>query len=559
MSLVVFEENKPLVLQALKQGEFDYMEAASEVFETAFFNYIGARQILQKAAQSYPSPRKKEEVPLWLYIASDLSMRLHGVHSFHAYPTVIRTGGMINALCPKLSRKTVHPDTKEVSVVTEGFNSKNHYDRQTPCDADFLRKVARDTPADALMRWMNTDIALLLRGQRAFDRQGLFIGDASYLFVPDNPAYEGSVKMLFDENDHPVDKEEFERLTDAQKLRCQWRRCYKMVTLMHTNAAREFFLMVGLRVVGGKDHECPVFYELLKEVVGAIGVGIVKMLILDRGFLDGEEIARCKKDYGIDVLIPVRKNMNVYADAMPLLDFPDVTWVACEDPPVRLQTPPPRLRPQAVRKREAQRQRSVQERKKQQPDPPPDSVLVKTEAAAISDFTSWSSCTIPLSAIAVREHYADDHHTTWLLLSTRRTCDPAAARELYRLRPTVEERYRQFKCFADLTKFTSRAFSLVVNHVVFTMLSYNLLQLYLLRTDRQQLNGKTPLSLRRQLLPDNTHTIVYWQNYYALFIPMELVGLVAVGLSQEAREKIGHRCQRLMADLGSALSNPRPP
>ncbi len=56
----------------------------------AFFRYIGAKKVLGKLAETYPSPREKEEVPLWMYVASNLSMRLHGVHSFHAYPYVIR-------------------------------------------------------------------------------------------------------------------------------------------------------------------------------------------------------------------------------------------------------------------------------------------------------------------------------------------------------------------------------------------------------------------------------------------------------------------------------------
>ena len=30
MDLVIFEENKPFVLEALRDGEFDYIEAASE-------------------------------------------------------------------------------------------------------------------------------------------------------------------------------------------------------------------------------------------------------------------------------------------------------------------------------------------------------------------------------------------------------------------------------------------------------------------------------------------------------------------------------------------------
>jgi len=64
VDLVTFEENKPLVLESLENGEFDYIEAASEVFETEFFKYIGATKILAAASETYPTPRKKEEVPL---------------------------------------------------------------------------------------------------------------------------------------------------------------------------------------------------------------------------------------------------------------------------------------------------------------------------------------------------------------------------------------------------------------------------------------------------------------------------------------------------------------
>jgi hypothetical protein len=46
MELVIFEQNKPLVLEALRNGEFDYMEAASAVFEADFFRFIKARSLL---------------------------------------------------------------------------------------------------------------------------------------------------------------------------------------------------------------------------------------------------------------------------------------------------------------------------------------------------------------------------------------------------------------------------------------------------------------------------------------------------------------------------------
>jgi hypothetical protein len=561
MDLVVFEENKPLVLKALENGEFDYMDAASEVFETEFFKYIGAKEILGEATRTYPTPRLKEDVPLWVYIASELSMRLHGVHSFNAYPMVVRIGGMLNALAPKISRCAQHPQTKDMTIACEGFNGKNHYDRETPCDPDFLRKLARDSDAQAQLRWFSVDLPRIFRGQRAFDPEGIFIGDASYLFVPDNPNYENSSLLLFDENDHPLSKEEFEKLSDERKVRCQYRRCYKMVTLLHTNATRDFFLFVGMKIVPGKDHECPLLYQLVKQFIEAVGMGVIKKLIVDRGFLDGKEISECKIEYAIDVLIPVRKNMDVYVDAMGLFAGNDVQWVAYQQVAAQpaQQDAPPRFKPLVVRKRESKRQQTLLERKRDLPPPPPESTIVREEVAAIGDFTSWSSCTVPLTVIASREHFADGHQDCWLLLSTRQSHDPLMARREYGMRPAVEERYRQLKCFTDLSGFTSRVFSLVVNHVVFTIFAYNLLQFYLLRKHRKELNKKTPLTIRRQLLPVASHVIICYQNYYGLFTPMELTELLTLGLSEEARKKIGEKCRRLRRELTQVLQNPRPP
>jgi hypothetical protein len=557
MDLVVFEENKPFVLQALGNGDFDYIESASEVFETDFFRFIKAKAILDKLALSYPTPRKKEDVPLWFYVSSNLSMRLHGVHSFNAFPMVVRSGGMLNAFGPKAGRKVTHPDTKDGTITCEGFNKKNLYDRETPCDQDFLRKMSKDTDADALLGWFCNQAQRVFRSTRAFDKEGIFIGDASYLFVPDNPNYEGSVRLLFDEHNHPLSLQDYKKMADNQKTRCQWRRCYKMVTLLHTNRKLDFFLFAAVKVVSGKDHECPVLYELVKQFVEAVGKGVMKRLILDRGFLDGKAISTCKKDYGIDVLIPVRRNMDIYEDAMALFQLPEVEWVSCKEPEVEVKKSS-RLRPKVIAKREKKRQEKLKELKQEKPAPLPEEILVKREVAAIGEFRTWSSCTVPLSVVANREHYADGHEEMWLLIDTKEVEDPTNSRQEYHLRIATEERYRQLKCFSDLTNFTSRAFSMVVNQVVFIMLAYNLLQIYLLRQGRKELNKKTLPRIRQQLLPSANHIIVHWQNYYGLFDPLEFTEIIAA-LGDQARKKTLEKCRRLRRELNGVLKNPRPP
>jgi hypothetical protein len=388
MDLVIFEQNKALVLRALGDGDFDYMEAASEIFEGDFFRFIKAKSLLDEVSQSYPRPRKKEDVPFWFYVASNLSMRLHGVHAFDAFPMVVRAGGMIQAFGPEAGRKVVHPETGDTTIFCKGFNKKNQYDRQSPCDPDFLRKMAKDTDAQALMNWFGRDVVGVFHRRRAFDREGIFIGDASYLFVPDNPRYEGSVKLLFDEHNHPISQEQYRKMSEDQKRGCQWRRCYKMVTLLHTNAFLDFFLFVAVRVVPGNDHECPVLYGLVEEFVQTVGKGVMKRLILDRGFLDGKAISQCKERYGIDVLIPVRRNMDIYADAAALFQDSKVKWVECKDQEDETKKSD---RPRRVSKREKKRQETIRQLRQQQPPPPPEKVLIKKEAAAIGEFRSWSS------------------------------------------------------------------------------------------------------------------------------------------------------------------------
>jgi len=178
--------------------------------------------------------------------------------------------------------------------------------------------------------------------------------------------------------------------------------------------------------------------------------------------------------------------------------------------------------------------------------------------AASGEFRSWSSCTVPLTVVANREHYADGHQEIWFLIDTKEVKDPTETQQEYHLRPSTEERYRQLKCFNDLTHFTSRAFSVVVNQVVFIMLAYNLLQLYLLKRGRKELNQKTLPRIRQQLLPSDNHIIVYYQNYYGLFRPFELMGFV-VTLHEQARKKIAAKCRRIGRELNGIMKNPRPP
>jgi hypothetical protein len=104
MDLLAFEHDRSFILDALRSGEIDYLEHMGEAMEATFFRQLMNRQILQRLADSYPTPSKKQEVPVWLYLASEISLKLQGAQSYHAFPRLLRSGGLIDALGPELGQ-----------------------------------------------------------------------------------------------------------------------------------------------------------------------------------------------------------------------------------------------------------------------------------------------------------------------------------------------------------------------------------------------------------------------------------------------------------------------
>jgi hypothetical protein len=63
-----------------------------------------------------------------------------------------------------------------VTLHCPGFNDKNDYDRETPCDQDYLRKTARRTDAAQLAAWYGEQMPRILASRRMFDPDGIAAG-----------------------------------------------------------------------------------------------------------------------------------------------------------------------------------------------------------------------------------------------------------------------------------------------------------------------------------------------------------------------------------------------
>ena len=62
----------------------------------------------------------------------------------------------------------------------------------------------------------------------------------------------------------------------------------------------------------------------LTENIGIEGTKVE----LDRGFINGAEIGRLKRDHGIDTVIPIRSDMNLQEDVRGLMKLPTTCPVA---------------------------------------------------------------------------------------------------------------------------------------------------------------------------------------------------------------------------------------
>jgi hypothetical protein len=549
--LNLIEHHPQRVLEAFRRGEFDQLEIIGQADEKEFFELCFKEKMLDTLAKEMPTPRKKEEVPRWFVLAANLSLKLHLENSFLAFERVVRCGGLLSALPPEIASKHLNPQTQEILLECQGFNDKNDYQRSTPCDQDFLRKFVKEVTAAQWMEWFNGSVQQVFQADGFFDPAGIFVGDGSYLFVPDKAAYEGSVVLWFDEHNPPVN---YEKLTASERKQAHRERCDKLVSLLPLRG--DAYVYAGLAVVAGNAHEDPGLYELVENFVRHVGRGVLKLLILDRGFIDGPRIHRCKQEWGSDVRLPVKKNMDIGTDAWALAkQAPWQPWAPPAAPP---KASPPH-RPETIVRRERKRQKTLAAQAAEAPPPPPKERRTRTELCLLKGFTSWTECPVPLNVVLVREHYGDGHQDHWALLTTADVTDPAQPKEDYGLRTTIEERPRLLKCFYDLSDFHSRSLNVITAQVVFILLRDTLRQWQLWRLRQAaELAGKTPGLLQRQLNVHRQYVVIYHQHAYTQ-LPLVTFTREVLELAPAARAKALAKIRKLEESFLTPLENLRAP
>lgn len=213
--------------------------------------------------------------------------------------------GSINLVPTKLFREIallqlIGYTTTQMQV---GFCQRGHLDRGP---------MHKNTLADAVERLSAEELAAVLNGtahrlaERGFfaTSKGHFALDASDL--PTTDKYTGAGLLTKTEK----------KVTKDKKIVAVERYVYGFqVFVVYEVRLR---LVVAATVVPIQERETQHTLALVRQAIQNLGPGTIKVLLMDRGFLDGADLWVLKHAWGIDFVVPAKDTLRVTTDARQL-------------------------------------------------------------------------------------------------------------------------------------------------------------------------------------------------------------------------------------------------
>jgi hypothetical protein len=489
----VYQKNNTIIENAFKTGDVDYIELTQWNFADEFFSFILENGFLPFADESYPNPRDVNAVPIWFLLCSQFLLRLYNSGKYHHLKYLLNSGSILTRLGFNVSNPFV-----------DGFNGKNKYDRKTAVDPDTVRKFFKDTSPLHLRKWHNNDVQHWFKSKRVFDEKGLFVLDQSHLVVPDNPNYKDARRMPVDEFGQWY--KNYSKLSTEQKKILPHHPCYTLSSLLHVDTSKDFFHIAGYDFGPGNEDELVQGRKLINNFCQNFP-GIMKELIVDRGYIDGKLIGILKNEYNVDILIPLRSDMETYRDAIVIANGMD-KWKLTEHDETKEEG----------------------------------KLIKETYSTYVADMDLWEECPVKLHAyVSKTKRWSNKKQEYqeyfWVLVSSKKYISEKAAISRYGLRFQIEERFRQLKHGWGLHKFTSPSDGLLESHLAFTTLSYSMLQLYLRRNNLQKETHKMINSLRNNEQSGRDAVIIYAGDCFGT-MDLDYCLSVVAGMEEEPRKKI---------------------
>lgn len=291
---------------------------------------------------------------------------------------------------------------------------------------------------------------------------------------------------------------------------------WKLLVLMDLESR----IIVAAKVVKIQEHESQFTIELLQQAEKNIGQGKIKVLVMDRGFLDGVTLWKIKHELAIDFVVPAKGNMAVTKDAQSFRS--------------RFANGQEIFRAQKV---------IVEKRRKKKTESEAKITEKQTIAVGIKGLLSYDQygdqqhqekiqrkdfSANPINAVMIEcwqgKKYADGKETVFL--TSLPVASPLAVMDYYDDRSLIENTgFRELKQGWLLTSYPKKTEDAVRNHVLLTSLTFSLCNCF--RTDEgQKLTQQGIRRFRRQHADAIHKVVVFAGDYYAIFDLEELMTIL---------------------------------
>lgn len=464
----IYIKNNKNVINKFKEGNIEHVELSQWNFVDEFFGFLLNEKFFIFADKSYPNPRKLNFVPIWFLIASQFIMRIYGSHKYHDLKFFLNSGSILTKLGFNVSNN-----------ITNGFNNRNKYQRKTQVDQDTVRKYFKDTNPLLLREWHNHSIQKWFKNNKVFDKDGIFILDQTKIVVPKNENYQDATYLPVDEFGHFYPG--YASLSDDEKFKIPKRPCYTLTCLIHLSKADDFVHVAAYDIGSGSVDEL----EQAKKIISQFYLnfpGLIKLLIMDRGYIDGEWISDLKNSMKIDIIIPLKKSMDNFKDAFAIAKLED-KWIETEN---------------------------VVDKNK----------LTITKTSKVENVDLWNKCDIfmnvyPSMTYKIDRNSKEEESYSWALTSTIGYSEKDVI-FYYNLRTRIEETFRQLKESWGLKKFESPNKGLIESHFCFIFITYSAFQLYLRSKELKAETNKFISTLRNSERFGNNAIAVYTEDSFGI-------------------------------------------
>lgn len=263
-------------------------------------------------------------------------------------------------------------------------------------------------------------------------------------------------------------------------------RGYKLASLRGISG--DIGLLEDIRIGSIKQHDLALSEEMVKQS-RVFNTGDI--LINDRGFISRELLNYLKTERGVDIYIPLRKDMDAFEMAVSVAKEQD-KW--CNHP---------------NKKRKTQK-------------------IAFVDSLGPFWVSSHPGQDVAFNACVVWDIAASAEYEYRVFITTDTTVTARQIIKTYELRPEIEEDYRQIKDFWKIEDFKSTKYRFIVFHIVMVLIGYLYFQLFKLLPGGEFYIGKSlPVALKKYVPEGQRSVICYCGLFFGIFEFLEFLDIYA--------------------------------